>query len=165
MDGTLQRTSEEIADLYHRHADTVYKVCYIMLHHTADAEDAVQSTFIQLMNSNVRFRDYEHEKAWLIVVAKNQCKNMLKHWWRRLKTTFEDADQRQLASEDIHDEIIGQVRALPKKYRLPTLLFYYEGYRTKEIAELLRVKESTIRSQLHTTRQLLKIQMGGEDRD
>ncbi|QNK56781.1 MULTISPECIES: RNA polymerase sigma factor [Paenibacillus] len=165
MEDPLQRTGKDIAQIYRRHAHTVYKVSFMLLRNVVDAEEATQTAFLKLMQSDMTFRDNEHEKAWLIVTARNHCRNMLKHWWRRMRTTLEEADQRLLAEEIRHDETLGEVLALPAKYRLPIYLFYYEGYSTKEIAELLSIKEATIRTQLHTGRKLLKLQIGGEGDD
>ncbi|MBH5318432.1 sigma-70 family RNA polymerase sigma factor [Paenibacillus sp. GSMTC-2017] len=162
MEDTLQRTGKEITHIYNSHADTIYKVCFMMLRNVVDAEEATQTVFLKLMKSNQAFRDTEHEKAWLIVTARNHCKNMIKHWWRRLRVTWEESDQKQLSEEIKQDQIIDEVLSLPAKYRLPIYLFYYEGYSTKEIADMLTIKEPTIRTRLHTGRKLLKLSIGGE---
>ena len=80
---SLERTDREITELYQRHVDTVYRVCYSYMKNRADTEDMVQDTFIKLISSGVCFQSAEHEKAWLIVTASNLCKNALRHWWRR----------------------------------------------------------------------------------
>ncbi|TCZ74689.1 RNA polymerase sigma factor [Paenibacillus albiflavus] len=162
MESTLQRTGKEITEVYHRHVNTVYKVCYMLLKKPQDAEDATQTVFVKLIQSNKVFEDVEHEKAWLIVTSRNECKNRLKHWWRRLRTSIDDVDPQVFSKLDTHDEVLEQVLSLSLKYRLPIFLFYYEGYSTKEISCLLSIKESTIRSQLHTARQMLKLKLGGE---
>lgn len=161
----MHHTGKDIAQIYRRHARTVYKVSYMLLRNAVDAEEATQTAFLKLMQSDMTFRDEEHEKAWLIVTARNHCRNTLKHWWRRMRTTLEEADLGLVSGETRHDETLGEVLALPAKYRLPIYLFYYEGYKTKEIAELLSVKEATIRTQLHMGRKLLRLQIGGEGDD
>lgn len=162
MAKTLRRTSEEVTDIYHRHVDMVYKICFLFMKNAEDAEDVVQSTFIKLMEASIVFNDSEHEKAWLIVTAQNQCRNNLKHWWRRLWTDIDSVDNQVTAYETHHDETLHQVLSLPTKYKMPIYLYYYEGYSSKEISIMLSIKESTIRSQLRTGRQLLKIKIGGE---
>lgn len=162
MDKNSQRTGEEIAEIYNRHVKTVYKVCFMLLRNATDAEDATQNTFFKMLRSGKTYQDEEHEKAWLIITAQNECKNILKHWWRKLKTSVDDIGA--LAAEDtgLHDDILEQVLSLPEKYRIPILLYYYEGYSTREIASILKIKDATIRSQLHTARNMLKIELGGE---
>lgn len=83
MADTLLRTDKEIAEIYARHVDTVYRVCFAYLKNSADTEDMVQSTFLKLIEYKGQFNDEEHEKAWLIVTSTNMCKNLLKHWWRK----------------------------------------------------------------------------------
>ncbi|RJX38007.1 sigma-70 family RNA polymerase sigma factor [Paenibacillus pinisoli] len=162
MEDALQRTGKDITHIYNSHADTIYKVCFMMLKNVVDAEEATQTVFLKLMRSGPTFRDTEHEKAWLIVTARNHCKNMLRHWWRRLRVTLEESDQKQLSEEIRHDDLLDEVLSLPEKYRLPIYLHYYEGYSTKEIADMLSIKEPTIRTRLHTGRKLLKLSIGGE---
>ena len=68
----MQRTNEEILAAYDRHADTVYRIAYAFLKNRADAEDAVQNTFVKLLSKRaVPFETAEHEKAFLIVTVSN----------------------------------------------------------------------------------------------
>ncbi|GGA04985.1 hypothetical protein GCM10008018_58650 [Paenibacillus marchantiophytorum] len=73
---SLLRTDKELAELYQRHVDQVYRLCYIYLKNPVDAEDAVQSVFLKLIKSRMVFNDHEHEKAWLIVTTRNYCKDV-----------------------------------------------------------------------------------------
>ena len=75
-------TKEELADLYRRRAGMVYQICLMLMKQVPDAEDAMQNVFRKVMERDEPFRDPEHEKAWLIVIARNECRDMLKHWWR-----------------------------------------------------------------------------------
>lgn len=76
------RSREELAHLYRRHIGMVYQICLMLMKNVPDAEDAAQNVFRKVMEYDQPFRDPEHEKAWLIVTARNECKNQLKHWWR-----------------------------------------------------------------------------------
>ncbi|MED2004024.1 sigma-70 family RNA polymerase sigma factor [Brevibacillus laterosporus] len=86
---SLLRTDKELAELYQRHADLVYRLCYIYLKNPVDAEDAVQSVFIKLIKSQMIFNDYEHEKAWLMVTTRNYCKDVLKNWWKTRRVALD----------------------------------------------------------------------------
>ena len=119
----------------------MYRLCYSFLGSAADAEDATQSVFMKLIDRPRRFNDPEHEKAWLIVCAQNHCR-----------------DERRAQ----RDETLDAVLALPEKYKTCVYLFYYEGYRTAEIAALTGVPASTVRSHLSEARALLKTMLGGE---
>ena len=78
--GTYSR--EEVAEIYRRRFKLVYQVCMVLMKNVPDAEDAAQTVFRRVMELKKTFRDPEHEKAWLIVTARNECRDQLKHWWR-----------------------------------------------------------------------------------
>lgn len=163
-DNSLLRTDKELAKLYQRNVNRVYKLCYIYLKNAADAEDAVQSIFLKLLRSNVYFNDYEHEKAWFITTTKNHCKDILKSWWKRKRVDFETLPEIASQAEYKQEKkIIVKLLALPEKYREVLHLYYFEEYSVKEIAELLKRNESTIRSQLQRGREKLKNDLGGKD--
>lgn len=152
----------DITALFRRHAKTVYRLCYSFLGNAADAEDATQSVFMKLIDRPRRFNDAEHEKAWLIVCAQNHCRDMLKsaHRTRQAALPEDIADERRARQ----DETLDAVLALPEKYKTCVYLFYYEGYRTAEIAAMTGVPASTVRSHLSEARSLLKDLLGGEHR-
>ena len=136
------------------HFRMVWNLCYTYLRNVQDVEDAVQDTFLRLAAEGNRFSDPEHVKAWLIVTSKNVCKDELKKA-RRKNLSLEDADGRT-ASIPEPDETLEAVRSLPLKLRTAIYFFYYEGLSTRQIAELLDRKESTVRSDLHRGRTLLR---------
>jgi len=159
MDESLSRTDKELMDIYNRHAKTVYRICFIYLKNVSDTEDAVQNIFIKLINYEKNFSDCEHEKAWLIVTAQNHCKNLLKHWWRKKRIEIENVPETSYTQELPFNNILKDVLSLPHKYKIVLYLFYYEGYKTREIAKMLNIKESTVRSRLRVGRKQLKIKI------
>ncbi|MBQ3053853.1 MAG: sigma-70 family RNA polymerase sigma factor [Clostridia bacterium] len=157
------RSDEEIARLYEKYVNTVYRVAFMMLKEKAETEDVVQNVFIKLMNSDNEFTDDEHILRWLIVAAKNECKNLFKHWWKSKRNHLEDAPEPTYSDNKDTDSIMEQVKALPEKYSLPVYLYYYEGYKTYEIAKILDVNEATLRSRLAVAREKLKLMIGVND--
>lgn len=158
---SLERTDREIAELYQRHVDTVYRVCFSYMKNRADTEDLVQDTFIKLISSGTCFNSVEHEKAWLIVTASNLCKNALRHWWRRRENIEDYSGLCQ--EEDLHlDDVLEAIMKLPAVYKDAVYLYYYEGYTTPEIAAMLNCSQSTVRNRLMRARKLLKTMLGGE---
>ena len=162
MQGPSSRTNKEWSDIYNRHVDTVYRVCFMFLKNPADTEDAVQDTFIKLMNHAGDFESEEHEKAWLIRTASNRCRDFLRHWWRR-NLELDSANEVAAPSEQELDETLEKVLALPEKLKTAIYLYYYEGYKTTDIAVMTGKKETTIRGYLHRGRQILKIRLGADD--
>jgi RNA polymerase sigma-70 factor (ECF subfamily) len=147
-------------EIYKRHVQTVYRICFTYMKNAADAEDLTSDTFIRMLKYSPVFKSDEHEKAWLIRTAINVCKDSLKHWWRRREdlTDYSEA----LKSEDSYesDETIKAVLTLPKKYKAVVYLYYYEGYKGEEIAEMLGRPHSTVRNYLREARILLRERLG-----
>ena len=156
MSNFLYRTDKDITQVYEKYVDMVYRICYMMVKNETETEDATQNVFIKLMNYDKEFKSDEHLKAWLIVTAKNECKNMLKHWWRQ-KTVSMDSVAETAYFDEPGDNVIEQVKKLPDKYKLPIYLHYYEGYSTEEISVMLNINHSTLRGQLATGRKKLKL--------
>lgn len=157
-----RRTDQEFAEIYRRNVDTVYRLCYILLKNTADADDAVQSIFLKLLNHDKPFNDREHEKAWLIVTTKNYCKDVLKSWWKSRRTDVDVLPEKTVWGNEEHQgEILERLLSLPDKYKTVLYLYYYEGYSVKEISRLLNRKESTLQTQLAKGRERLKVDLKG----
>lgn len=154
-------TNEYFISLYERYVDMVYRICYFYLGNSYDAQDAVQSIFLNIIKKDINFNDIEHEKAFLIVSAKNYCKDILKSFWVRKRVKYNEIKECCIKNNENQD-IVYNVMNLPYKYKLPIYLYYYEGYSVKEIAEILKQKETTIQTQLARGRKKLKIQLERE---
>lgn len=152
--------TNELEALYRRHVKTVWNVCITLLRRPADAEDAVQETFVRLLRSNPEFESEEHEKAWLIRTAQNVCKNDLARA-RRRDVPLENAADAAHSAPEI-DETLAALRTLPEQYRIALYLHYYEGYSAVDLAGLLRRPASSIRSDLRRGRERLRALLGGE---
>ena len=153
--GDTALSREELAGLYRRRFGMVYQICLVLMKNVPDAEDAAQTVFRKALERNEAFRDPEHEKAWLIVTARNECRNQLKHWWRTRRAGEEALDG--LVWEQPRDqEVWRQVAALPRPHRLVLYLHYYQGYTALETAEILGKNPSTVRGWLVRARGKLK---------
>ena len=156
---SLLRTDEEIIEIYNRHVDTVYRVCYSFMKNKTETEDMVQETFLRMITSQKRFENERHEKAWLIVTASNLCKDSLKKWWRRNENIDDHADLPDMTQED--REILDAVLSLSNDQKCVVYLYYYEGYTTEEIAQYLKCSSATVRSRLTRARKQLSSMLGG----
>ena len=147
------RPVDWMEEIVTRHEDRLLRTALAIMGGKADAEDMVQDAFMKLFEKQPEFESMEHETAWLIRVTVNLCKSRLRsHWW---KTTTPLLESCPAKSDDQHS-VVESVIALPSKYRTVIHLFYYEGYSTKEIAEMTKQKDSTVRNQLARARRLLK---------
>ena len=149
-------SQEEIAGIYQRQYKMVYQICFMLMKNTPDAEDAAQTVFRKVIERDTPFRDPEHEKAWLIVTARNECKNQLKHWWQTRRSGPEELER--LTWQQPEDgEVWALLLSLPPKERLAIYLHYYQGYSTEEAARIMGSKPATLRSWLFRGRNRLKI--------
>ncbi|MFT4143266.1 MAG: RNA polymerase sigma factor [Mobilitalea sp.] len=156
----LSRTDKEIAEIYNRHVNTIYRICYTYMKNSSDTEDIVQETFIRLIKFGGSYESEEHEKAWLIRTASNLCKDNLKHWWRK-RENLEDYQNIQ-ADNMKNNDTFDVVMSLPDKYKTVVYLYYYEGYTSVEISKILSKPQSTIRNYLHEARNILRTKLGSD---
>lgn len=148
--------------LYQRNIGRVYQICRLHLKNAADAEDAAQTVFLNYWKTKPEFHDEEHEKAWFIVAARNQSRDMLRAWWRCHRA--DNTDLTEIAHWDNPEdgELMQALLALPSRCKDVMYLYYYEGYACKEIAKMLECSESAVRSQLCAGRKKLKLTLGEE---
>jgi len=159
MEMNFERSHESVSRIIEKYANMVFRLCIVYLKNRADAEDAFQEVFMKLYEKELKFNSEDHLKAWLITVTSNHCKNKLKSFWFRKRVML---DEVIIPVQDKnHIGIIREVLQLPPKYSSPIYLYYYEGYSTKEIAQMLNTKEATIRTRLDRGREHLKKMMEG----
>lgn len=155
--------NDNISAALTKYSDLVRRICFIYLHNSADVDDVFQEVFLKLLQNNSRFESAEHEKAWLIRVTINKCKDILKSFWRKKMVSIEGME---LPFEDqAENELLQVVLSLPDKYKDVIYLFYYEEYTVPEMAQLLNKKVNTIYSHLHRARELMKQKLGGKEHD
>ena len=148
---------ERIVALY---ADVVYRVALSFAKTKEDAEDVLQNVFLKLLTKRVKFEDDEHIRKWLIRVAVNECNSLWSSFWRKNVEYIDRMEEGITFQNADYSDLYDAIKVLPAKLRIVLHLFYYEGYRTKEIADLLHIREATVRSRLTRARKLLKSQLG-----
>ena len=136
--------------------DNLFAVAFNICQNTQDAEDVIQDTFVQYYTTKKEFDSEEHIRAWLIRVAVNKAKNVTRTFWRRNKVSIEDFTE-MLAFETPESETLFEtVMQLPKKYRILIHLYYYEDYSVGEIAKILKLSESNVKTRLMRGRAKLR---------
>ena len=159
MNNQSNRPVDCIEEIIKRHENKLFRTAIAIMGGKADAEDIVQDVFIKLFEKNPGFESPEHEAAWLIRVTVNLCKSRLRSsWWKKTVPLLESYP----AETGRQQSIMQTVLSLPSKYRIVIHLFYYEGYSTKEIADITTQKESAVRQQLTRARRMLKDFLEGE---
>ena len=156
------RDESEINRAVEEYADMVRRVCFYHLKNREDTEDVFQNVFLKYMLCDKPFKDREHEKAWLLRVAINACKDYVKSVFRRNAIPLETLREMEAGGMEEHREVLEAVLALPGKYKDVIYLHYYEGYSAFEIGRILGKKENTVYSLLSRGRGMLKEELGGE---
>lgn len=149
--------AEYLVDTY---SDMILRLSYTYLKSTHDAEDICQTVFLKYLACGQIFDSPEHEKAWILRTAVNACKDVLKSSWRTRTCDIESCAQ-VAAPPQVQGSILSAVQELPDKYRIPLYLHYYEGYKIREIAELLGERPATINTRMERGRNQLRHMLGG----
>jgi len=151
--GQGMKDANRLEELVTKYENTLYRAALAILGDASEAEDAVQSAYLRYLEKRPVFRDAGHEKAWLLKVTANLCKSRLRTQQRHPAVELLDIYP---APEGESREVAEAVLALPDEQRWVVHLYYYEGYSTKEIAEILGRRPGTVRSHLSRARAALR---------
>ena len=161
----LPRESDEerLTRLMTTYGDSVLRVCYLYLRDHALAQDASQTTFVKAWQALATLRDGATEKAWLLRIAVNTCKSILRSREHQLYTQTPNLDDLPLPVMDERPDntVLAAVTVLPDKYREVVLPHYYQGLASPEVARILRVPQATVLTRLHRARKLLESKLKG----
>lgn len=156
------RSEQEVNRAVERYADTVRRICLVHLKNYADTEDIFQTVFVKYLLHTASFASPEHEKAWIIRVTINACKDLLRSVFRRRTVPLDEAAELPAPPEE-HRAVLQAVQGLPAAYRDVVYLHYYEGYTAPEIAQILGKNVNTVYTRLTRARGLLRQALGGDD--
>ena len=155
------RSEEEANRAIRLYADTVRRICMVHLKNYSDTEDIFQTVFLKYVLHPEPFESEEHEKAWIIRVTVNACKDLLKNVFRSRTVPLETLVEMPQAQELRHRELLEAVLSLPAKYKDVVYLYYYEGYSAEEISRILKKNVDTVYTLLTRARKILKKELEG----
>lgn len=150
-----------ISNLVDKYSDMVYRTASHALCDTHYAEDITQEVFLKLCRSIPDFESEEHEKAWILRVTINMCKNYNKKAYSHPNIELSE----NIPINDVYQSdgtVLSAVKALPDKYRTAVYLYYFEGYQIKEIAAIMGSNQNTVSSLLLRARKKLEVMLEGE---
>ncbi len=156
------RSEEDINRAIGKYADMVKRICVLHLKNHADTEDIFQTVFLKYALHTSAFQSEEHEKAWLIRVTLNACRDLLRSFFRSRTVPLEEIARQAAAADEESRDVLRAVLQLPEKYRRAIYLHYYEGYTAPQIGRLLGKNTNTVYTLLTRGRQLLKQELGGD---
>ena len=150
--------NQYLEKMVEKYSNMIYRLALIRTKTKENSEDVYQEVFLRLAKKMPDFKSEEHEKAWLIRVTINCSKNLLNS--KFFRNTAELKEDIPFETEEKHD-IYYSVQKLPIKYKTIVHLYYYENYKIKEISQILKMKENTVKSYLARAREKLKMEEEG----
>lgn len=154
------RSDHDLRMAMERYGDTVRRICMIHLKSYADTEDIFQTVFLKYALCETEFTSEEHEKAWIIRVAINACKDLLKSFFFRKRVSLDSLIESADAIAPDYRDLLQTILDLPEKYRKVIYLYYYEGYSAAEISQILDTNVNTVYTNLNRARKLLREELG-----
>lgn len=153
MNGGEGVNEDKLSHYIEKYHTTVFRAAYSYVKCREDAEDITQETFLRLYKSDAEFSTDENVKAWLIRVSINLAKDMLKSAWLKGRT---ELDRDIPCESDKESIMLDCIHRLKPEYCSVILLFYYEGYNVKEIADITKCSPSLVTTRLSRARKQLK---------
>lgn len=157
------RNEQDINDTIERYADTVKRICIVHLKNNSDTEDVFQTVFLKYALCSATFENENHKKAWIIRVTLNECKDLLKSFFRKNFVSLSEISEQAVEVSSDNQEVLQAVLSLPTKYKNVIYLFYYEGYSAVEISKILGKNVNTVYTLLSRAKKILKETLGGEE--
>lgn len=157
----------DIRETVIKYSDMLYRICIVILCNEQDVQDAIQDTFCRYLEKAPDFHDEEHEKAWLIRVATNICRDMIRFRLRHPKVCIDELENSLAAPEHMEEghsmekghsmETLRELLELPVKQKTVIYLHYVEGYQIKEIADILGITEGAVKMRLCRAREQMRM--------
>jgi len=157
--------------VFYRYGEAMLRHAQLLLGRDSLAEDAVQETLVRVIRLNPTLRDEVHEKAWLLAVTGNICRDMLRKAKRRRETVLPEwfdapasghSPDEAVSQTDRDARLLRAVMDLPVKYREPVLLIYYHELTSRQAAEAMGLTDTAFRTRLMRAREMLRVTLGEE---
>lgn len=146
----------DVEQVMKTYKDRLFRTAFCIVRNPSDAEDVVSDVLLKYMDSRKDFENEEHLKAWLIRAAVNRSRDMMTAFWRKKQAVWDETVLEIPAAEPEDRGLIESVLRLPERYREALYLYYYEDYSVAEIASMLRVTQSAVKTRLQRGRAMLK---------
>lgn len=158
----MHKCETDVKHILQVHGNALYRSAFLLLGNSHDVQDILQEVLLRYLEKSPVFQSAEHEKAWLLRVAINACKDYLKSFFRKNTVSLESLGELEEQITEDYREVLEAVLSLPVKYKDAVYLHYYEGYTAFEIGKILGKKENSVYSLLSRGRQMLKEKLGGD---
>ncbi len=150
----------EINRILQSYGDMLYRTAWLLLGNPHDVQDALQETLLRYLEKAPAFDSGDHEKAWLLRVTANCCKDFLRFQKRHSHLDIEEWKEQLPAPQE--QRLMLELYELPVKWKTVLILHYFEGYSVREIGEILRISEVAVKKRLQRAREALKLALESE---
>jgi len=151
-------TDDCIGEVVNEYSNMVFQLALAHMKSKHDAEDVTQEVFLRYISKSRVFESEEHRRNWLIRVTINRCNSLWTTWFRKT----EPLDESMSFEIKEHNDLRDYLTLLPPKYRTVIHLFYFEELSTKQISDIVNLKESTVRTWLTRARAILRDKLKGD---
>lgn len=152
----LMNNEDFITEAVNTYSDMIYNIALHITCNSEDAFDVCQDVFLRLHKNKSKIKDNEHLKAWVLRTAINCARSYCTQGYRKNTVPIDDVPETEFAFTNKFDETINLVMRLPEKYRVVINLFYYQELSVEEIAEILNIKKSNVKTRLSRGRKFLE---------
>ena len=151
----MRSDTDAFLELIECNSLAMYKVARAILGNDEDAADAIQDTILICFEKIHTLKNPEYFKTWLIRILINECNQILRHYRNmNLQEDFPEIPRKDMSMAEFEfKEMLSQVE---EKYRIILVLYYVEGYKISEIAELLDMNENTVKTRLSRAREQIR---------
>lgn len=152
---------EAFIKVINQYTQDMYKVAKARLNSEEDIGDAIQDTILSAYKNICVLKETTYFKTWIIKILINKCNDIINKNKKIVYVEeYYDYSNNNLSTDNttVEENIIFSetLSTLSEDYRLVVVLYYVDGYNTREISEILSEKEGTIKSRLSRARQQLK---------
>lgn len=155
-------TENEFTDAVRKNSKRIYLIALSITQNSSDAEDIMQNVFLKLWKNNKPFKDDEHLKKWLSVVCVNESRDFMRNPFRKRKVPLDEAVNISVLDKAENIDLFKAVMSLGTNERTIIHLFYYEDMSVADISDVLKIKESAVKTRLFRARNKLKSILGDE---
>lgn len=152
---------EEFTRIALKYSDSIFRIAFNYSRNRSDSDDIVQNVLLKYYKCNKEFENEEHIRNWLLRVAVNESKKLLISPFKKKVIPLDEVGEELTFEHKEESDLYYAVMELPSKYRISVYMYYYEDYSVDEIADILNVNPSTIRTQLMRAREKLRSKLQG----
>lgn len=150
---------DRIENIINSYGDLLYRTGIMILGNSQDVQDVLQEVMLKVLQKMPDFHDSEHEKAWLLRVTINLCKDMLRFRCRHQYVQIDELEIEAAEADTEERQLLEEIIKLPARWRIVLLLHYVEGYSIKEIADMLAISENAVKKRMQRAKAGLRKKM------